>query len=116
MDGNTKLYVSRGGGGKATVSLSQIAAVVDDTIVLSAPTVSVRGGVLLASGITDSAATIPSAAPAGGTGTAAGGWDTAGNRDTAITCINNTRTLALELQTKLNALISSLETAGVIAG
>jgi len=116
MDGNTKLYVSRGGGGKATVSLAQVAAVVDDTIVLSAPTVSVRGGVLLGSGITASASTIANPAPAGGTGTAAGGWDTAGNRDTAITTINDTRTLALELQTKVNALISSLVASGTIAG
>ncbi len=42
--------------------------------------------------------TEPAAAPAGGTGAAAGGWDTAGNRDTAITCINDTRTRVGEIE------------------
>lgn len=116
MNGSTKLYISRGGGGKSAISLAEVAAVVDDTIVLAAPTASVRGGVLLGSGITASASTVANAAPAGGTGTAEGGWDTAGNRDTAITTVNQTRTLALELQTKLNALISSLVSNGTIAG
>lgn len=43
-------------------------------------------------------------APAGGTGTAAGAWDTAGNRDAAITLINNLRTRVGELETKLRSL------------
>lgn len=42
--------------------------------------------------------TEPAAAPAGGTGAAAGGWDTAGNRDTAITAINDTRTRVGEIE------------------
>jgi len=42
--------------------------------------------------------TEPAVAPAGGTGAAAGGWDTAGNRDTAITCINDTRTRVKEIE------------------
>jgi hypothetical protein len=37
------------------------------------------------------------AAPAGGTGTAAGGWDTAAHRDTAITLINQMRTILRNL-------------------
>lgn len=46
--------------------------------------------------------------PAGGTGAAAGGWDTAGNRDTAIVT-------AGELKTKLNAILTSLKAAGLMA-
>lgn len=46
--------------------------------------------------------------PAGGTGAAAGGWDTAGNRDTAITT-------ASEIRTQVNALLTSLRNAGLIA-
>lgn len=46
--------------------------------------------------------------PAGGTGATAGAWDTAGNRDTAIVT-------ATELKTQLNALLTSLRNAGVIA-
>lgn len=46
----------------------------------------------------------PAAAPAGGTGTSAGGWDTAGNRDTAITCINTTRTRVAEIEQRLKDL------------
>lgn len=65
--------------------------------------------------VTDSTATNATAAPAGGTGAAAGGWDTAGNRDTAITSMNATRTLALELQTKLNALLAALRANGTIS-
>lgn len=111
-----KLYASQGNNGKATVSISEVVDEVNANIVIPAATSTVLGGVLEASGITDSTATVANAAPAGGTGAAAGGWDTAVNRDTAITTINDTRTLALELQTKVNALISSLETSGVIAG
>lgn len=44
------------------------------------------------------------AAPAGGTGTSAGGWDTAGNRDAAITTINNLRTRVNELEARLQSL------------
>ncbi|KKN00110.1 hypothetical protein LCGC14_1141080 [marine sediment metagenome] len=40
----------------------------------------------------------PTAAPAGGTGQAAGGWDTAANRNTAITCINDSRTRIGEIE------------------
>jgi hypothetical protein len=47
-------------------------------------------------------------APAGGTGTAGGGWDTAGNRDTAITTIN-------QLRTDLNALIAELKNQGLLS-
>ena len=43
----------------------------------------------------------PAAAPAGGTGAAAGGWDTAGNRDSAITTINDTRTRVGEIEARL---------------
>jgi hypothetical protein len=40
---------------------------------------------------------VGSAAPAGGTGTAAGGWDTAAHRDSAITLLNNLRIMAINL-------------------
>lgn len=114
--GNEKLYVVEGGNGKSSVSVTDIASLAGGSFVLPAPTSEVRGGVLTGAGITDSTAPVTAAAPAGGTGAAAGAWDTSGNRDLAITTINQTRTLALELQTKLNALISSLETNGIIAG
>lgn len=45
--------------------------------------------------------------PAGGTGAAAGAWDTSGNRDTAITTIN-------EMRTQLNALLTALRAKGLI--
>ncbi len=45
--------------------------------------------------------TEPAAAPAGGTGVAAGGYDTAGNRDTMITCVNDTRTRVGEIEAAL---------------
>lgn len=50
---------------------------------------------------------MPSAAPAGGTGAAAGGWDTAPNRDAAITTINTMRTV-------LNELIVILRARGIV--
>lgn len=111
-----KLYASQGNSGKATVPLSAVIDEVNANIELPAPAADVRGGVFTQIGIVDSTATIPNAAPAGGTGTAAGGWDTAGNRDAAITTINETRTLALELQTRVNTILSSLESAGIMAG
>lgn len=52
----------------------------------------------------DPTATITAVAPAGGTGAAAGGWDTAGHRDTAITTINELKTLAESLKTQIIAL------------
>lgn len=115
LNGTEKLYMSSGAS-YAPVTVTEVSSFAGSSFVLPAPTALVRGGVLTGAGITDSTAPVTAAAPAGGTGTAAGGWDTAGNRDLAITTINQTRTLALELQTKLNALISSLETNGIIAG
>ncbi len=53
---------------------------------------------------TSIAAAVPAAAPAGGTGAAAGGWDTAGNRDSAITTINDLRTWAIEMDLDYEAL------------
>lgn len=53
-------------------------------------------------------ASVAGLVPAGGTGATAGAWDTAGNRDTAIVT-------AGELKTQLNALLTSLRNAGVIA-
>lgn len=105
-----KLYVSSGGGFRASIPATEI---VSEN--LSAPTASVRGGVLLGAAVTNSAAAVATTAPAGGTGATAGAYDTAGNRDTAITTINDTRTLALELQTKLNALLAQLRANGTIS-
>ena|SRR5687768_11120937 len=115
LTGTEKLYMSQGASYQP-VTTQDVADLANSSLDLPAPQVATRGGVLLGDGVTASASTIANPAPAGGTGTAAGGWDTAGNRDTAITTINNTRTLALELQTKLNALISSLTDNGTIAG
>jgi len=110
-----QLYASSGNGGKATIGVPQLVSLINQNLELPAPTDSVRGGVLTQAGVTASGSTIANPAPAGGTGTAEGGWDTAVNRDTAIATINQTRTLALELQGKVNALISSLTSAGIIA-
>jgi hypothetical protein len=112
----TKLYATQNNGGSPSVLVSDIVALAGSSFVLPIPTPSLRGGVLVGAGVTASSAVDATAAPAGGTGTAAGGWDTAANRDLAITAINNTRLLALELQTKLNALIASLAANNVIAG
>lgn len=110
-----KLYVSSGGGFKSTLGVDEIVADVNANLELPAPAADVRGGIFTGPGITDATATIPAAAPAGGTGTAAGAWDTAPNRDAAIATINGLRTAVQELQTKFNALKSSLEGTGVIA-
>lgn len=40
---------------------------------------------------------IPAAAPTGGTGADAGGWDTSGNRNSAITTVNNMRLVLIDL-------------------
>ncbi len=45
--------------------------------------------------------TEPAVAPAGGTGATGGAYDTAGNRDTMITCVNDTRTRVGEIETAL---------------
>ena len=64
--------------------------------------------------VSSSVAAVPSAAPAGGVGAAAGGWDTAGNRDLAIATINDSRTLIIELQAQLNALLVELRNRKII--
>lgn len=64
--------------------------------------------------VANSSASVPAAAPVGGTGAAAGGWDTAVNRDAAIATINGLRTLASELQTQLNALLTELRNRKII--
>jgi len=112
---NTQLYASQGNGGRAAVTIGEIATIAGSSFVLPAPSASVRGGVLTQAGITPASATVPSAAPAGGTGAAEGAWDTAANRDAAIATINGLRTDVSELQTKVNALISSLQSGGIIA-
>lgn len=50
------------------------------------------------------ALTVAADAPAGGTGAAAGCYDTSGNRNTAITTMQENRLLALSLKTQINAL------------
>ena len=59
-------------------------------------------------------ATIPAAAPAGGTGATAGAYDTAANRDIAITLLNGLRTFDIEIRAKLDAIILALRGAGII--
>ncbi len=66
----------------------------------------------------------PTAAPVGGTGATAGAYDTAANRDTAITCINDSRTRIAELvteiakfdtlRTRLNEVESILQKFGLV--
>lgn len=59
-------------------------------------------GVSVTGGITTTAA----APPAGGTGAAAGGWDTAGNRDAAISTINNIRLDLDAVIAQVNSLVA----------
>jgi hypothetical protein len=115
-NGNTQLYASQGNGGRATVTVNELAALIGGEISIPPAQVATLGGVLLGAGVTPASATVPAAAPAGGTGTAAGAWDTSANRDAAIATINGLRTDVIELQTKVNALISSLSASGSIAG
>lgn len=113
---HTQLYASQGNGGKASVTVAELADAISGDITIPNAGVSTVGGVLLGSGVTAATAVIPAAAPSGGTGTAAGAWDTAADRDAAIATINGLRTAVTELQTKVNALISSLSSSGAIAG
>lgn len=113
---HTQLYASQGNGGKAAVTVAELADVISTEITIPMAQVSTIGGVLLGSGITAASAVVPAAAPAGGTGAAAGAWDTSANRDAAIATINGLRLDVIELQTKVNALISSLSASGAIAG
>ena len=46
----------------------------------------------------------PTAAPAGGSGATAGAYDSAANRNTMITCVNDTRTRLGEIETILQNL------------
>lgn len=109
----TKLYASQGNGGKATVSVAALGTAIGGSI--PAATTTTNGTVKQAADVTTSTATDPTPAPAGGTGAAAGGWDTAPNRDIAIATINANRTLALELQTKVNGILTALKAAGIMA-
>lgn len=52
--------------------------------------------------------------PAGGTGDAAGAWDTAGNRDAAITSINDMRAALVDLKRLVSALVRDLQGRGII--
>lgn len=56
----------------------------------------------------DVASTAASVPPAGGTGADAGGWDTAGNRNIAITTINEEKTLLESLKTQHTALTADV--------
>jgi hypothetical protein len=51
-----------------------------------------------------SSASVPSAAPSGGTGANLGGWDSANNRNTAIDCINGVRTCVGEIKLEIASL------------
>lgn len=71
---------------------------------------------LAGSGSVASAAAITATAdaPAGGTGTAAGGWDTAGNRNSAITTINQMRADIIAVRTAHEALLAALKEKGIV--
>lgn len=85
-----------------------------DALFPVAATTTEAGTVSKAATVANAVAAIPAAAPTGGVGAAAGGWDTAANRDAAIVTINGLRTAVTELQTKLNAVFTSMRTAGQI--
>ena len=59
-------------------------------------------GTSVTGGITTTAA----APPAGGTGAAQGGWDTSGNRDAAISTINNIRLDLDALKAQVDSLVA----------
>lgn len=65
--------------------------------------------------VADAGAITATNAPAGGTGAAEGAWDTAAHRDAAIASINALVTDVTVLRTKVNALLASLRTAGLLA-
>lgn len=104
-----KLYASSGASFRGGIPASEVVA---ESI--PAATTTALGGVLKGAAVANSASAVATTAPAGGTGATAGAYDTAGNRDTAIATINATRTLALELQTQLNALLAQLRASGTI--
>jgi len=68
-----------------------------------------------AGAVADADAATATAAPAGGTGAAAGAWDTAEHRDAAIATINALVADTAALRAKINALLASLRTAGLLA-
>jgi predicted RecA/RadA family phage recombinase len=68
-----------------------------------------------AAAVADAGAATATAAPAGGTGAAAGAWDTAAHRDAAIATINALVADTVALRAKINALLASLRTAGLLA-
>ncbi len=65
--------------------------------------------------VADAAAATAIDAPAGGAGATAGAYDSAINRDAMITSQNALIDDVADIRTQLNALIASLEVAGVIA-
>ncbi len=67
-----------------------------------------NGTAAAAATATSIAAAIPAAAPAGGTGTAAGGWDTAANRDAAIATINGLQAYAAEQKADFDAIVADV--------
>ncbi|MDR1611872.1 MAG: DUF2190 family protein [Planctomycetota bacterium] len=68
-----------------------------------------------ASAVADADAITATAAPAGGTGATDGAWDTAAHRNEAIATINALVNDVTALRTKVNALLASLRTAGLLA-
>jgi hypothetical protein len=68
-----------------------------------------------AAAVADADAATATDAPAGGTGAAAGAWDTAEHRDAAIATINALVADTAALRAKINALLASLRTAGLLA-
>lgn len=109
----TKLYALSENGGSPSVSVNDIGNVLGSTA--SPATTTTLGVVKQSATVSASAVTVPTAAPAGGTGTAAGGWDTAVDRDAAITTINGLVTAAADYKTKINAIIAALQAAGIMA-
>lgn len=110
---DTQLYATQNNGGSASVTINDIGNLLGSTA--SPATTSTLGVVKQSATVAASAVTIPSAAPAGGTGTAAGGWDTAVNRDAAIATINGLVTDATGYKTTINAILTALKAAGIMA-
>lgn len=104
------LFKVGGNGGAGTMEVKDTAGVasieLDGTPIAGAT----QGGA-----VADAAAATALDAPAGGTGATAGAYDDATNRDLMIASQNAIIDDVADIRTQFNALLASLEAAGVIA-